>query len=747
VPLPSDASEAERMAWYVNREPRHSLGDLLSSVPARHSSLHELAESEPAVFLELLLPWMARLLEHAIESDSDGCCYVDDYLAGSKPANGLPRELADAFRTAAQRLALSSPVRFLGLVKQWRSSQLMSVHVALSFGLEVVAKDHSTSVLEYLLEDPRRLCVGDWQDCARYTRALLTALGPYMGADQLALLERAISCSEPHGTRQAQPERSRWHAQRFNRQHRLGLLRALPPSLLSAEARSIIDQETRVFGETDGGLSRSHKLGAVGSPMTAAQMAKAHDDDIVHLFDELEDSTGRDHPRRWMAGGSVQASREVAGLAKAEPARAVRLIERFRPAQQENPVGKILRALAETDLATHELEQLVVACDRRGFSSEEFRTDAAWALEERAGSGLSDDVLELLISWVREEPRGPIREVRDDRGRPPFLWGLVGGGFVPGGSYAMLSTITVALLSRKPPDLEKWVEVLSNHLPRGDSSHVWRRISWRLGWLGLAEPTRAAALIDNLFYRYPAVLQSGDGIRLLAETSWWLPPDQTRRHSLQVRDGDWPHGRRAFGELLGFLGVRDPQVEWARLELERLLGTRSDSEIRLGVTKACICLWASSWRARCTNALERLILEGERAEREEVLGGLHPSELIVDEDSRRIMVALCSDPEAFLIKPRLSLEWVSGLMHSYTADVLSLCEGIVQALETRTKRADAPLVQIGVETLVRLAVTLQRLPEFRAAGLAIFERLLAMGFYDARRALDEVDAWPRCHRI
>lgn len=48
-------------------------------------------------------------------------------------------------------------------------------------------------------------------------------------------------------------------------------------------------------------------------------------------------------------------------------------------AEQENPAGDMLIALAETELPTPELEELAASFHRRGFASEEFRTDDLFA--------------------------------------------------------------------------------------------------------------------------------------------------------------------------------------------------------------------------------------------------------------------------------------------------------------------------------------------------------------------------------
>ena len=49
----------------------------------------------------------------------------------------------------------------------------------------------------------------------------------------------------------------------------------------------------------------------IGSPVGPEKMALASREDLIRLFDELHDGTGWNHPRDFMKGGVVEASRGV----------------------------------------------------------------------------------------------------------------------------------------------------------------------------------------------------------------------------------------------------------------------------------------------------------------------------------------------------------------------------------------------------------------------------------------------------
>ncbi len=118
--------------------------------------------------------------------------------------------------------------------------------------------------------------------------------------------------------------------------------------------------------------------------MSADQMSKAHDEDILSLFAELTDETGWHHPRRqdFLVGGSLQAASAFGELAKRAPEKVVSIINQLSPSIQEIPVAHAIIGLAESNLPPEDLVALIIELDRRGFGSENFRLHAAWALDK-----------------------------------------------------------------------------------------------------------------------------------------------------------------------------------------------------------------------------------------------------------------------------------------------------------------------------------------------------------------------------
>src|SRR5262249_27223508 len=165
---------------------------------------------------------------------------------------------------------------------------------------------------------------------------------------------------------------------KWEREERLGLLRAVDENHLSAEMKKLRAEEEMVFPRTD--EARGVVYGAlVGPRLTTAEMARATDDDLLQLFDELPDSSEWDNQKlKWSrdlsrAGGAIQLAREFGELAKQNPIRVAALMPRLQPDRHETYAGEALQGLASTDFPAVNVISFIEELDKRGFGSVAFR--------------------------------------------------------------------------------------------------------------------------------------------------------------------------------------------------------------------------------------------------------------------------------------------------------------------------------------------------------------------------------------
>jgi hypothetical protein len=125
---------------------------------------------------------------------------------------------------------------------------------------------------------------------------------------------------------------------RIVRRLKVKLLRALPARRASEQTRHRLREEERALPGGRLGVTFSGAR-VVGSIMSAGDMARASDDDLINPFRQLPDSTMWSHPSDWEKGGNIQLAREFANFAKEDPERAFRIIERFEPEFGERAAG------------------------------------------------------------------------------------------------------------------------------------------------------------------------------------------------------------------------------------------------------------------------------------------------------------------------------------------------------------------------------------------------------------------------
>jgi len=741
--------EGQQKSWPSRRyeellENRHNLHGLI-----------ELAQNAPGPFLDQLWPWVVDVLGKLAGPDRNVFFgYRDDSVmyGWRRRESGPIDEIPEAVRIAVEGLARQDADRFVGFVKQWESSDLLTVHRLLAAGLKIVAPYRTAAVVEYLLGDQRRLILGDHQDYLYATCELLEAISPYLGLEEERRLERAMLRSYRYSEeRNTDQVKWRFHRQRSNRLHRLRLLRTLADCQhLSPEGHRLVDQEERALESLDSVRSLSMQgFSEVKSPMLAPQMLKAKDEDLLSFLQELPDSTEWQHPSRSMVGGSIQASRELAEVAKADPERVLRIIPHLEPSSHARPVAHAVEALAEssTGRPLEEIEALLFSLEQRGFASEDYHEHAAGAFDKltRRGAGLSDRACHLLESWLKDVSPEPEEAQSKSPERPrSILWSNRGFNALPHGNFTILRALVNGYMRRDPADVDLLLDVLGRHLVRHEQVKTWRALLSYLGYVQRSE--RMERFVSRLFEKFPSVRDCVDGAYLIGRMCCWGSSNVLHGWFHAMRQSCWRDGAQAYGELLVLLAVCRPELAWVREELERSL--RSDAveadreRIQLGLVYAAVHLWSEQeGRELSTEVLLRLLPQASADMSSAIMGVFaYGSALPADDSTIRLLDSLLEHP--FMLAASVPHGFASCIQELCAEEpdrVLKLCNTL---LDQRTAEGTHKL-GLAEEDLISITVTLQRLPGYREQGLELFERLLVMGLYGARETLRELDATPQ----
>ena len=766
----SDSTESEQNIWLTGQdETLHQYQQLIDS---RHHwyGIDKLAQKVPRTFVEHIWPWLVDLFER-LASD------VHPFVNGYRQHHGLAfkadtnehQPLQQAIESAIREFAETETEAFLDFVEVNKSSDINVLHHLLTLGLARVAEEHPKVILEYLLEDPRRLAVGDMFDEHRDSKALISAVVPALREDEARCLEKEIvNWQQYHSVPKDEDAAFSFKRLKWSREHRLKLLRSFPFDRLSAEGQQHLREEERALPHTPDHDVSTTGFRRIGSPMSAEQMAKATDDHIATLFEELTDDTGLDHPTRRLTehvGGSIQASQEFAELTKNDPDRGLRIIQRFRAGTSERPAGAALAVLGESSVPPATLIACIRELDACGFVSEEFRADATRCLREvaRRADGLDDATCHLLEGWITDwRPSAIDGEIETVAGwsgnshtsgeagekRESLLWGNLGLQILPRGNYPFLDALMLGYVLRKPQEVNGWLAVLERHLKRNENPEVWSAIMTEPQHLVQADEGCAMKFFDAFFDRYPEVLHTIPGVLLIGKIQGWLPREVTRRVVDAWVSGEWTQGPQAAGEIVALKLCHNPQEPETRERIKRFL-SGDDYEpvvaagLRLGVAHTLVAAWHEpALRALTTPLLVRLATtaSGSLAE------ALHlifekTIPLPADDHTREILEALLDQPSILVVRENgfivdglkglLRAGWHPGLVYKVAS---ALIEDAGLALgDIRTVPATV------ASGLVDIALTLHRISETRMCGLDLFEQLMATEVYELNDHLKLID--------
>jgi hypothetical protein len=757
-PLPDDAPASDRIVQQLTFKPKERFVRLLEDGNGWYG-VEELAEGAPNEFLAQMWPLFTRALEHLLRDDTGSRTqFRQDYCLGLEFSDADEGHrnypLPDAIDQAVRAVARDSPEEFLKLLKRERTRDSETVQRLLARGLAELAGSHAELGLRFLVEDERRLELGSHSDQHADTIRLLQAIAPHLSDEQFAELEMTIrnwSWIQADETRYGAAER--FEVQKYNRRRRLRLLAALPPERLSPSALALVREEQEVFPDhEEAGVTRIQG-GVIGSPMSADQMQRARNRDIVNLFRELPDATESSHPRDWLRGGSYQASSEFERFAAASPDRVVAILAEFEPGMQERPAGCALVGLSKSSFFDDALFRLIVELDGCGFRSESFRIDAARALEARLkdGVGLPDTVCEMLERWLSEPwtiPEAPRVEREKDKERPTsVLWQRGGAYPLPYGTYHLLHALTYGYLLRKPPASARWLAMLEAHCERPEQTETWLALSRDLRYLQMCDHAVATRLLARLFERFPGILEREEGAALLTHVWSFAPGESLWAWLARVRQGSWAKGAQAYGELLALRALLFPEDERAQRDLRSAIEASSGDggAVRTGIAFTCANMWErADTRQAATECLVRLITCADDNVGSAVMHVFDASDsLLPDNATHRLLDALVRSPGPLLrAEDGWFIERLEGLLPNEAETVYRLCREVIHQ-----RGQDLGSLQrswsMHTANLTNVALTLHRMDDpYRAMGLELFEGLLDIRLPDAEAALREIDLRP-----
>jgi hypothetical protein len=714
--------------------------------------MEAIAEAAPRAFVIAMWPLLLEGLEHFSSE-------APSVVIGYRRNSGLlfqdlddeearyERPLLRSFQLGIQGWADSDPDGFLEFVTSNAQSDLLLVHRFLALGLVRAAAHAPQRVFDYLRGDSRRLVLGPYTDVHKESIAMITGVSSLLDDPSYAELETLLRdwryCNE---AAQQDDAGTRQQRQQWARQHRLRLLRALPEGRRSAALQRLVNEEERAFP----GLTNKdvHFSGAqwIGSPVSAQQMERATDTDVLNLFSELTDDAAWDHPRHRMKGGAIQAGRELAELAKRDLAKVLRIVRSLDPSRNEIPVSCALRELIAAGLTAPAFYSLVAELEDKGFVGSGFRRDAAYAVANAASkeTPVPDELIDRMERWLipcaTEDAAEIEADAKETSSTSPVLWGHASIAALPNGNYPTLTALTSACLSVEPPRLDRWLSILERHAARGESSRVWEALIQReLTYLRMADHPRVEALVDQVIASAPSILAGRGWAHFVAHAFRWASVAAVRRWVMGIveKAGE---GQQGAGELACLRHALFPAEDWSR-ELVGALSGDAASDAALGVAHSVANLWHEPMTRPVVHPILLLLL---RSNDERVLTALSAifmnDGFAADAETRELLDAFVAYPSVLKNGRAERLpEMLVKLVASEPARVCAVVHALLDAAGDQMGNI-ATSWYLSTEWLLDIALQLQDMGAAeRTAGSVLFERMLEFNMPQAKEMTLDLD--------
>ena len=742
---PLDATSKDDAAVAANVS--HNVQSILGA--REFHDMEAIAEASPKAFIRLIWPLLIEGLR-LCASDQPGV------VVGYRQSRGLAfqemddeesrqeRPLLRSVQLAIQAWAESDATGYLEFSDEHAQSDLLIVHRLLSVGHVRVAKHFPLRVLDYLLADSRRLVLGPYTDVHKESVALIEAIGPLLDEPSLARLETALTKWHHYsGAEQADDDASVRHRRlQWARQHRLRLLRATPVAQRSPELQRLVEEEERAFPGLQSHDVRFTGFQSIGSPMSADQMEKASDADVRNLFSELKDESAWDHPRHSLKGGAIQAGRELANLAKLNLVKALRIVRALEPGRNEIPVAAVLRELVPAGLAVSEFYPLVAELEDKGFVSDGFRHDAAYAIASVASkeTPVPDTLIDRMERWLTpldvESSNEDETNVQDKQSS--VLWDHGSFAALPSGNYPILSALTASCLSSVPSRVKRWLEILERHAARFESPKVWEALLQReLRNLRMADRSRVESLIDKLVEVTPAILNGPAWFHFVADANHWASAAAVQRWVMCTVNEKSAQG---VGELIGLRHALFPAESWSR-DLAYSFAGGGSTGMALGLAHSVAHLWHEPITRPVVHPLLLQLLSSSD---EQVLSALSAVFLNdgfgADAETRELLDAFAAHPN--VLKNGRAERLPESLVKLVLAEPERVCRVAHALLDTAGDQMGnlATSWYLSTEWLLDIALQLQDMGNAeRAAGSMLFERMLEFNMPQAREMTLDLD--------
>ena len=357
----------------------------------------------PQVILSELLPWAVSAIllltrntksEENYSSDplfSHG--WHDEYISN---AVGFIRTISQALNW----LAKNNPDSFRALVNTMIQVDSITIHRLIAYAYLSNPSEYAVDIFSYLMNDSRRLHLGDYEDSHYESCLLLANVFEFLDLERRNKLEEMILSITPD-----------WEKKTLGSLGitKLRFLKWMPRQLLGQNILKVLQELEEKFPNHKVEPPKGVHGGTVGPPIDDEAQEKMNDNAWLSAMRKYNDLTGWDSPseeyqrrRDFLKGGVVELSRSLKEKVKKDPERFYHLAKQFDSAISVHYITAVISGLSETDAPSEWLFEITRQFSSR-FVGEAIR-EVCWALQKRAKSKIPDDIFDIVTNWAILDP-------------------------------------------------------------------------------------------------------------------------------------------------------------------------------------------------------------------------------------------------------------------------------------------------------------------------------------------------------
>jgi len=344
-----------------------------------------------------------------------------------------------------------------------------------------------------------------------------------------------------------------------------------------------------------------------------------------------------------------------------------------------------------------------------------------------------------LAQWPPIDDDETEQNTERERTEPSsILWQYGGGMPLPSGRFQVLFALTRSYLCRKPPARDLWLDMLIDHVERQETVKNWRAMCVYLVEVRFcSDRKRAQLFLARLFERFPRILASQDGVRLISYVAHLLTDEQRQEAYSAVLAWGEHRGTQAFGELVCHHHLLHIENEWSRTQVNKFLTSEisSSEEVCVGIAFSASNLWKQpECRNRATEILAQSLTSPSDAVAYAAMSVFLTRDQLPLDDATLILFRQVAAHPDVLVRANVNECFFDNLLDAFVVDTELVCKiseeavcrrgGELQSVRHRLYMAGSALIDISLR--------LQRSGgDYRRRGMALFESLLDLGVNEA----------------